>query len=68
MILVTGATGTVGRQTVSQLLRAGAEVRAMTRHPDAAPLPGDVDVVGGHLSEGLEIRGRAETLRSTSPS
>ena len=51
MILVTGATGTVGRQTVSQLLGAGAEVRALTRSPDAARLPGDVDVVGGDLSE-----------------
>ena len=51
MILVTGATGKVGRQTVSQLLGAGAEVRALTRHADAARLPGDVDVVGGDLSD-----------------
>jgi uncharacterized protein YbjT (DUF2867 family) len=51
VILVTGATGTVGRQTVSQLLATGAEVRAMTRHPDAARLPGTVDVVAGDLSE-----------------
>jgi uncharacterized protein YbjT (DUF2867 family) len=51
MILVTGATGTVGRQTVSQLLGAGAAVRALTHHPDAAHLPGDVDVVGGDLSD-----------------
>ena len=51
MILVTGATGTVGRQTVSQLLEAGAEVRALTRHPDAARLPSGVDVVGIDLSD-----------------
>jgi uncharacterized protein YbjT (DUF2867 family) len=51
MILVTGASGTVGRQTVSQLLATGAEVRALTRHPDAARLPGDVDVVGGDLAD-----------------
>jgi uncharacterized protein YbjT (DUF2867 family) len=51
MILVTGATGTVGRQTVSQLLGAGAPIRALTRHPDAARLPGGVDVVGGDLSD-----------------
>ena len=51
MMLVTGATGTVGRQTVSQLLGAGAAVRALTRHTDAARLPGDVDVVGGDLSD-----------------
>jgi uncharacterized protein YbjT (DUF2867 family) len=51
MILVTGATGTVGRQAVSQLLGAGAAVRALAHHPDAAHLPGDVDVVGGDLSD-----------------
>jgi uncharacterized protein YbjT (DUF2867 family) len=51
VILVTGATGTVGRQTVSQLLVAGAPVRALARHPDAAYLPSDVDVVGGDFSD-----------------
>ena len=30
MILVTGATGAVGRQTFSQLLAMGADVRALT--------------------------------------
>ncbi|HEY1176542.1 MAG TPA: NAD-dependent epimerase/dehydratase family protein, partial [Phytomonospora sp.] len=30
-VLVTGATGVVGRQVVAQLLDAGAEVRAVTR-------------------------------------
>jgi uncharacterized protein YbjT (DUF2867 family) len=51
MILVTGATGTVGRQTVSKLLGAGAAVRALTSHPEKARLPGDVEVVGGDLSD-----------------
>jgi uncharacterized protein YbjT (DUF2867 family) len=51
VILVTGATGTVGRQTVSQLLGTGAAVRALTRHPATARLPGDVEVVGGDLSD-----------------
>ena len=51
MILVTGATGTVGRQTVLQLLATGAEVRALTRHPEGARLPGAVEVMGGDLSE-----------------
>lgn len=51
MILVTGATGNVGRQVVSQLLRTGVAVRALTRNPDSAGLPDGVDVVRGDLSE-----------------
>jgi uncharacterized protein YbjT (DUF2867 family) len=51
MILVTGATGTVGRQTVSQLLGACAAVRALARHPETARLRGDVEVAGGDLSD-----------------
>jgi len=39
MILVTGATGKVGRHLVAGLLAAGAPVRALTRDPAAANLP-----------------------------
>jgi uncharacterized protein YbjT (DUF2867 family) len=49
-ILVTGATGNVGRQVVAQLLPTGARVRALTRNPDAAGLPPDVEVVRGNLA------------------
>ena len=49
-ILVTGATGRIGRQVVSQLLETGARVRALTRNPDAADLPADVEVVRGDLT------------------
>lgn len=38
-ILVTGATGTVGRHVVEQLTRAGAQVRATSRST-SNPLPG----------------------------
>ncbi|ONI84146.1 hypothetical protein ALI144C_15780 [Actinosynnema sp. ALI-1.44] len=48
-ILVTGATGTVGRHVVDQLLTAGATVRALTRNPAAARLPGKVELVRGDL-------------------
>jgi uncharacterized protein YbjT (DUF2867 family) len=44
-ILVTGATGNVGRPLVTQLVNAGAEVRAVTRGPDTAQLPAGVQVV-----------------------
>lgn len=36
MILVTGATGNVGRCLVQELAAAGEEVRALTRDPDTA--------------------------------
>jgi uncharacterized protein YbjT (DUF2867 family) len=50
VILVTGATGKVGRHVVSGLLGRNAEVRALTRNPDAAGLPHGVEVVRGDLS------------------
>ena len=49
-ILVIGATGTVGRQVVSQLSAAGVPVRAMVRRPDAAGLPPHVEIVRGDLT------------------
>ncbi len=50
-ILVTGATGNIGRHVVSGLLDADADVRALTRNPDAAGLPDGVEVVRGDLSD-----------------
>ena len=44
-ILVTGATGNVGRPLVTQLANAGVKVRAVTRHPDTAGFPAGVEVV-----------------------
>jgi uncharacterized protein YbjT (DUF2867 family) len=56
MILVTGATGNIGRLVVDHLLRAGAtEVRALTKDPAKAKLPPEVEVVEGYL-------GQVETL------
>jgi len=51
MILVTGATGNVGRQVVSELLRMDVDVRALTRHPDTADLPSDVEIIRGDPSD-----------------
>jgi uncharacterized protein YbjT (DUF2867 family) len=48
--LVTGATGHVGRHVVSELVAAGAGVRALSRHPDRAGLPAGVEVVPGDLA------------------
>ncbi|MFI1989422.1 SDR family oxidoreductase [Actinoplanes sp. NPDC020271] len=49
-ILVTGATGNVGRLVVDELLALGAtEVRAFTVDPAKAALPGEVEVALGHF-------------------
>jgi NAD(P)-dependent dehydrogenase (short-subunit alcohol dehydrogenase family) len=56
-ILVTGATGRVGRIVVAQLLDAGVPVRALTRRPSAARFPAAVEVVAGDLTvpESLDV-------------
>jgi uncharacterized protein YbjT (DUF2867 family) len=46
-VLVTGATGHVGRIVVEQLVAAGVQVRAMTRQPVSLPEP--VETVAGDL-------------------
>jgi uncharacterized protein YbjT (DUF2867 family) len=55
-ILITGATGNVGRPLVSQLLSAGHSVRALTRDPSRADLPTGVDVVAGNLDDTESLR------------
>ena len=63
-ILVTGATGNVGREVVSQLLDTGAAVRALVREPDSANLPDEVEVVRGDLSEPDTLDARLEGVKS----
>jgi uncharacterized protein YbjT (DUF2867 family) len=46
-ILVTGATGNVGRQVVEHLVKRGADVRALVRDPSKAEFPAGVSVVQG---------------------
>ncbi len=50
MILVTGATGTVGRPLIEVLSTAGANIRAVIRNGQAAGLPDGVEIVRGDLS------------------
>ena len=51
-VLVTGATGRVGRAVVDLLIAAGVPVRALTHRPEAAAsLPDNVEVVTGDLTE-----------------
>ncbi|MEU6035564.1 NmrA family NAD(P)-binding protein [Actinomadura sp. NPDC047616] len=50
-ILVTGATGNVGRPLVERLLADGHRVRALTRDPAKANLPAGAEVVAGNLAD-----------------
>jgi uncharacterized protein YbjT (DUF2867 family) len=49
-ILVTGATGRIGRLVVAELLKTGVSVRALTRRPDQAMLLGAVEIVEGDFT------------------
>jgi uncharacterized protein YbjT (DUF2867 family) len=55
-ILVTGATGNVGRQVVEQLVKRGAEVRALVRDPAKAKFPAGVEVMKGDLLDVDSLR------------
>ena len=53
-VLVTGATGFIGRRLVPALLDAGHDVRAMTRHPETYDGPGKA--VGADVMDADSLR------------
>jgi uncharacterized protein YbjT (DUF2867 family) len=53
-ILVTGGTGTVGKEVVKALLRRGASVRVLTRNKEAK-LPDGAEVAIGDLSDPVSV-------------
>ncbi|QET01486.1 NAD(P)H-binding protein [Cupriavidus pauculus] len=55
-ILITGATGRVGRQVVGQLVQRGANVRALVRDPSKGELPPEVDIVQGDMLDIAALR------------
>ncbi|MFJ2953243.1 NAD(P)H-binding protein [Streptomyces sp. NPDC087270] len=62
-VLVTGATGRIGRGVIDRLVAAGIPVRALTRRTEAAAkLPAGVDVVTGDLTVPASLDG---ALRGT---
>ncbi len=62
-ILVTGATGHVGRHVVQQLVQRGARVRALARTPATAHLPDGVEVVQG---DPLDVDALRQAFRGVS--
>lgn len=55
-ILVTGATGQIGRQLVQQLVQRGASVRALVRDPAKADFPSSVELQQGDLLDPDSLR------------
>jgi uncharacterized protein YbjT (DUF2867 family) len=55
-ILVTGATGNVGRNVVEQLAKRGTHVRALVRDPSKAKFADGVEVVQGDLLDVDSLR------------
>lgn len=63
-ILVTGATGRVGRHVVSQLLARNAKVRVLVRDPAKADFPAEVDVVQGDFLDLDALRRAFDGVRT----
>lgn len=63
-ILVTGATGRVGRHVVQQLVQRDAAVRVLVRDPSKADFPASVEVVQGDFLD-IDALRRAFTGVST---
>jgi uncharacterized protein YbjT (DUF2867 family) len=55
MILVTGATGHVGGEIVTQLAQRGVRVRAMTRNPDRVEFAPGVELVRGDFDDPASV-------------
>jgi len=63
-ILVTGATGRVGRHVVDQLVTRGAAVRVLTRDPAKADFAKGVDVAQGDLLDLDALRAAISGVRT----
>jgi uncharacterized protein YbjT (DUF2867 family) len=59
-ILVTGATGRVGRHVVAGLRAAGVSVRALVRTPERAGFPSDVELIQGDINDPTAVRRAAD--------
>src|ERR1700712_3584827 len=64
-VVVTGATGNVGRPLVDELTEAGIEVRAVTRRPGAGAFGFALDALPGADAVFLNARARGGELEAT---
>ncbi|MBR7956672.1 NmrA/HSCARG family protein [Burkholderia cenocepacia] len=63
-ILVTGATGRIGRQLVRQLVDRGADVRVLVRDPAKADFPAAVTVAQGDMFDVDALRAAFSGVRT----
>ncbi|HHV7518744.1 TPA: SDR family oxidoreductase [Burkholderia orbicola] len=63
-ILVTGATGRIGRQLVRQLVDRGADVRVLVRDPAKADFPAAVTVAQGDMLDVDALRAAFSGVRT----
>jgi uncharacterized protein YbjT (DUF2867 family) len=63
-ILVTGATGRVGRHVVQKLIDRGARVRVLVRDPAKADFPAQVEVAQGELLDLDAVRAAMRGVRT----
>lgn len=63
-ILVTGATGRIGRHLIANLVERGAAVRVLTRDPAKAGFSAQVEVVQGDLLDIEALRGAMKGIRT----
>jgi uncharacterized protein YbjT (DUF2867 family) len=64
VILVTGATGNIGRELVKQLLDEGQKVAAVTRDPSSSKVPAGAQVVAGDLASPAALAPVLETAEA----
>ncbi|MBR8411566.1 SDR family oxidoreductase [Burkholderia cenocepacia] len=63
-ILITGATGRIGRQLVRQLVDRGADVRVLVRDPAKADFPAAVTVAQGDMLDVDALRAAFSGVRT----
>jgi uncharacterized protein YbjT (DUF2867 family) len=64
MILVTGATGTVGSELLAQLRATNAAVRGLVRDPRKAPKDDKIEIAVGDLDKPETLRSAMEGVRA----